>query len=286
MISFKEFILREDFDSVSDFLLNPEHRNKTFSELMHEFEKSGGKHIGSGKYGQVFEHPNWNYVIKVFPNDPEYLSFARFAYKNPHPSFPKLWGPPQRIVPFYKRTTSNAVEYIARIEKLYPLQDKELLTYIVKNWQDAISYFHAVKTGDVNKEDERTIYPTARERRQGIEPKTITVKLFQPIEDAFQKYPKLKNLYEAIYLVATNIKASLDIHANNIMQRQNGDLVLIDPVWAGSNPYLDYKKMMDMEIGYFQEPEEPTLVGGMLPKRKRKKKVKQNRILRHDDVPF
>jgi hypothetical protein len=100
MISFKEFVLKEEFDSVSDFLLNPEHRNKTFNQLLDEFEKSGGKFIGSGKYGQVFEHPSWKYVIKVFQNDPEYLSFARFAYRNPHPSFPKFYGPPQRIIPF------------------------------------------------------------------------------------------------------------------------------------------------------------------------------------------
>ena len=100
MGSFKNFLLNEEFDKVSDFLLNPEHRNKTFNELLSEFQKSGGKYIGSGKYGQVFDHPNWQYVIKVFPDDPQYLSFARFAYKNPHPSFPKFWGPPQRIVPF------------------------------------------------------------------------------------------------------------------------------------------------------------------------------------------
>lgn len=285
MISFKEFVLKEEFDSVSDFLLNPEHRNKTFNQLLDEFEKSGGKFIGSGKYGQVFEHPSWKYVIKVFPNDPEYLSFARFAYRNPHPSFPKFYGPPQRIIPFYRRTPANAMEYVARVEKLYPVQNQELLDYIVRNYEEAIPYFHAVKTGDVDKEYERTIYPTVKERRQGVTPYTVKERIFQKTENAFKKYPQLKSLYEAIYLVVTNIKASLDIHKNNIMQRQNGDLVLTDPVWEGSNPYLDYRRMLDMEIGHYAEPEEPSLIGGKLPKKTRKKKIRLMQQ-RQDDVPF
>jgi hypothetical protein len=86
--------LKEDFNNVLDFLLNPEHRNKTWKELMGEFTASGGKLIGTGKHGEVFSHPRWNYVVKMF-NDPFYLRFVRFTYRYPHKSFPKFFGAAQ-----------------------------------------------------------------------------------------------------------------------------------------------------------------------------------------------
>jgi hypothetical protein len=59
------------------------------------------------------------------------------------------------------------------------------------------------------------------------------------------------------------------------MQRSNGDIVITDPLWAGSNPYADHQAMMDLETDRWgdEEPPEPTLMGGELPKKKRKIKL-------------
>ena len=118
-MNFKNFL--EAFETTHDFLLNQDYSDKTFSQLLHDFEQSGGKMIGVGKYGQVFQHPNWNYVLKTFHDDTCYLKFCRFVYKNPHPSFPKFYGLPKKIIPQFKRT--RPILYYVRIEKLYPAQN-------------------------------------------------------------------------------------------------------------------------------------------------------------------
>jgi len=99
-MNFKDWLLHESFDSISEFLLNPDHKEKDWDELMDEFKSSGGKLIGVGKKGQVFSHPRWPYVLKMY-NDEFYTSFVRFAFKNPHSAFPKFFGPPKKVTPFY-----------------------------------------------------------------------------------------------------------------------------------------------------------------------------------------
>ena len=107
--------------------------------------------------------------------------------------------------------------------------------------------------------------------------------------DIIEKYPQSKNLYEAIYIVENNIKeSSMDITGRNIMQRSNGELVLIDPVWAGSNPYMDFMQQMRSEIGdYESEPSEPEdLMGGKLPKKIKPKKISPTKYKDTGEIPF
>jgi S-methylmethionine-dependent homocysteine/selenocysteine methylase len=48
MISFSEFyLIKEAFDTVTEFMLNPENSDKDYDELIAEFEASGGEVIGS-----------------------------------------------------------------------------------------------------------------------------------------------------------------------------------------------------------------------------------------------
>src|SRR5687768_5321972 len=87
-----------------DFLVNPKNKDKTMQEVLDEFEASGGESLGSGSFGDVFAHPNWNYVIKIFTDDDCYLRFIRYISKNPNKIFPRVVGSVQRVVPFYKRS--------------------------------------------------------------------------------------------------------------------------------------------------------------------------------------
>ena len=85
-------------------------------------------------------------------------------------------------------------------------------------------------------------------------------------------------MYQAIYIIETSgLEGSPDIHSGNIMQRQNGELVLIDPLWAGSNPYMDALAQQRMEYDGYDDygADEPSqILGGELPKNKRIKKKK------------
>lgn len=293
IINFKTWL--EAFETPSDFLLNPENKHKTFNELLMQFQNEGG-HAEYGKYGTVLISPKWPYVIKIFPSDEEYVRFARFAYKHPHPSFPKIFGPPQKIIPFFKRTKSWTQLYVVRIEKLFPVQDKEMMTLIVQNYQWGVSFFNAAKYGLENREFDKQIWPKRSPSdpygsRNG--PQTVRVKEYQHVFDLFAKYPQIKNLYQAIYIIETSdLKGSPDIHSGNIMQRKDEELVLIDPLWAGSNPYMDALAQQRMEYdGYSDFDDEPEqILGGELPKKKRKKKFKPYRATGtgafKDDVPF
>lgn len=296
MISFPEAFkkkfneLNESFDTVSDFLLNPEHRNKTWNQLKDEFEASGGKIIGVGKYGQVFSHPSWSYVLKVY-FDEYYTRFVRFAYRNPHPSFPKFYGPPQRVIPFYRRYKSESIQYLVRMEELLPISTE--LFNLINNWYNqGINYMRAVENGSQDHEIEEIIYPNSQERKAGKKSYTGKVKLYQDIIDLLKNNPKLYNVFEGLYLLTKgNIKGSFDFHQDNFMQRPNGDIVISDPLWEGSNPYVDYKRMVDMETdaGYqdYQDYPDPDVIGGKLPKKiKAKKPPKKLSNQSFDDPPF
>lgn len=291
MMRFIEFYqLKEDFDNLVDFLLNPIHRNKSWKELFGEFTKSGGEILGKGRYGTVYGHPKWNYVAKVFV-DQDYLKFVRFASRNPHPSFPRFIGAAQKIVPFYRRSNEDAIKYIIRMEKLEEVADKEMLKELMYNYQSALFYFQDVKIGKGDQERMVIVYPSFKERRAGAEPKEVPQKVYQKLFDMFEKYPQTKNLCEAIHLVHDNIKtAALDIHSGNIMQRANGELVLTDPLWQGSNPYADAQRAMDMETDRYgnmpSSADTDKLMGGELPKKKLKKKPKKRTYKYDSSMPF
>jgi hypothetical protein len=261
---FSQFLtLHEAFDTVSDFLLNPEHRYKTWDQLMKEFEASGGSYIGGGRFGTVYDHPSWPYVVKVF-NDPFYLRFARFAYRNPHPCFPKFFGPPQRIVPFYTRGAAQSVQYIVRVEKLIPVKDQQMLKQFITLYDYAVYYLTSSDKGN---------------------------RYFDSVRELFQRYPQLEKLTEAIFLVQRNIHGAMDIHTENIMQRQNGDLVLTDPLWEGTNPYADARRAMEMETDpVYDEPPSNIVGGKMYPKRswkdRRPRRQEPQTGLDNDEIPF
>ncbi len=291
-MNFKQWmLLTESFDTVSDFLLNPEHRNKTWNQLIDEFKSSGGEEIGVGKYGTVFSHPNWPYVLKVY-EDEYYTRFARFAYKNPHPAFPKFLTPPQRIIPFYRRYESQATKYIVRMEKLLPIS-KELFKKFDRWIEKGMKYAEAKHKGTENYEIEDTVYPSFEERKQGKKPYIGKVKYYQDIIDFIKENPKTYNVFEGLYLfekenLIAKRSGQLDIHENNFMQRENGDIVIVDPLWGGKifNPYEDYKNSITFD--YEPDDSPPNLIGGELPAKKRKTKPKYYNTPDNtpNDVPF
>jgi hypothetical protein len=210
MISFSQyFIIKEAFDTVTDFMLNPEHSDKDYDELVAEFEASGGEVIGSGSFGIVYSHPKWPYVLKVFSWDDPYLKFARYAHDNPHPSFPKFFGKPQRVVPQFTRYKDEAKQYLARIERLNPTP-VNVLGLIDNN---LMLYFHL-------KENPKLI----QDRTQ-----------FMKLSSKVKSLPKaVYNLLEGWYLLRRDLPdLNPDLHGDNVMMRDDGQYVWVDPVWTG-----------------------------------------------------
>jgi hypothetical protein len=300
-LNFKTWLV-ESFDSISEFLLNPEHKTKTWEQLLGEFKSSGGEELGNGQYGTTFSHPRWPYVLKMY-QDPLYTGFVRFAYKNPHSAFPKFYGPPQRVTPHYKRHESQATTYLVRMEKLEPI-DAATFKLIEDNNNMVTPYLRARETGTLGQTVPGRVEPSVRRqhrlaRRQANAdnqpeppfPTAPEVNPFQQFMDAIKKKPSLLPLFEGmIALLNSGLRGAPDLKQDNFMKRKDGSLVYTDPFWEGSNPYKDAAAAFDRETDAYGDYDsgEPSLVGGELPKKRRKKRKKlRNPTLKTDnDVPF
>lgn len=298
----------EQFETAFDFLLNKDYTDKSFNELLLDFEESGGKWIGSGKSGNVFAHPNWKYVLKTFVDDSCYLKFVRFAYKNPHPAFPKFYGLPHRILPQFKR--QNAYLYYVRMEKLIPVQDKVLLNYVMWTYdsyhylnvtQDEIDRNSSLKKAYDDQEDkidnlrsQNIIFRKEGKPLINIPSRTIQHYDYNQnlanFTNTLNKYPQIKPLLQGYELIVkNNFQCASDMHEKNIMQRENGELVLIDPLWYGSNPYMDADRQRRMEIDDYDDNEPEMIRGGQRfkPKRLKPMQKKVNSLSKtFDDTPF
>lgn len=253
---------------------------------MKEFEASGGKQIGSGKYATVYWHPKWPYVLKTFTKDDMFLKFARFAYKNPYPPFPKFYGPPKKVVPFYTREQRDKEIYIVRIEKLEPLTDDEFLALNEADYKLTRYFFYKIP-GNIHGMFEDEI------RKEMVELEKYVSNLPREIYNVLVG----KNMLEEV-MKKEEWAGAPDWHKGNIMKRANEEYVLIDPVWEGYsfNAYRDHDEAMRAEAGYFDD-EDPNYVepkelrGGELPKTKRIKKPKPVKEPEpyddgDDDIPF
>lgn len=216
---FYNYLLKEAFETLADFLLNPKHSELEWYELIRKFESSGGIVLGKGKYATVLEHPSWKYVLKVFNEDVPYLKFVRFCIKNPRQSFPVFYDKPRRIVPFYKRHWTQSHLYVVKMEKLNPI-DRWTFT--------DIDYY--LNTHQHFIDDMRVKSPSNET--------WITIK--NKLNNIEKKYPSVVQFKEDYqFLLTQNINlhfGHLDLHYKNVMRRSNGQFVLSDPLWSGVDP--------------------------------------------------
>lgn len=259
-------IINEGFETVHDFLLNPEHNELQWGELLKKFESNGGMIIGQGRYATVLEHPSWKYVLKIFSDDIPYLSFVRFCLKNSRPSFPVFYDKPRRIIPNYTRPVSQSYLYIVKMEKLYGInkQTFEDIAYYVYN---DINYI----------EDMIKQYGSKYGQLAAIK------KRLNKIE---KKYPQLPQFMEDFKFMRENIKEEgqmLDIHQQNIMKRSDGSFVISDPYQTVENMYQRYDRLVKAEIGDYDD-EELVKGGEIFKKPKVTKPISYKKS--DEDIPF
>lgn len=270
-MEFKTYL--EAFERTEDFLLNKDYSDKQFFELLKDFEESGGKKIGVGKYGSVYSHPNWNYVLKTFEKDDCYLRFVRFAVKNQLSAFPKFYGVPKKIYPQYLR--SSPLLYYVRMERLYPIENEEFLKLFTVYFRNGASnqflnfnpeYAKWQKELKAKCDED---YEKKHQARKNNLPYTSDVNNCYDLDEMFlqqlefiEKNPGLWKVIEGFKAMQKqNFKCAFDIHSGNIMQRANGEFVLIDPLWYGSNPYEDAAKARRMEIDDYSYDDFDDLLG-------------------------
>jgi hypothetical protein len=270
MISLKSLI-NEAFDDVFNFLLNPEHDNTEWYDLIRKFESSGGKVLGQGKYATAMEHPSWKYILKVFRRDAHYIKFVRFVLKNPRPSFPVFYDKPRKIIPHFKRFASEPYLYIVKTEKL------EHIDWTTFNEIESYLYYEQTYIDNmITTSGNSGAWVELKKRIKGIESKHPSLLQF-------------KKDYKFLMDVAENEEGfgSLDMHQKNIMKRHNGEFVLSDPFWEGMSLHQMQAQVIDVELDYNDDDSpSPMVVGGKLPRRKKIHKPKQSIKPDSDPVPF
>lgn len=287
------------------------YQNSSFRNVLRDFESAGGQ-IDSGRHGTVLSHPKWSYVFKTFPDDQYYLRFVRWAKRNQQLSaLPRILGGPWRMVPFYARPANGPAKvYVVKLERLHPITDKALGDLIIEWVENGMLYldklddpealagvaeyhrdnaeYERVKALPRTDPDRRAQYAAAtRNRYDSSEWRRLS-----DFIDALRSYPALKPLCEAYRVFnATNLAGAPDVHRKNFMQRDDGSLVMIDPLWAGETPYQAHDRMMQAE--YYDNDDEPepedeynTIPGGKLHAKKRPKPKSGVQPPMTSDFPF
>ena len=176
--------------------------------------------------------------------------------KNPRSSFPVFYDKPRKFVPRFKRDVSQAYLYIVKTEKLSPITKD-----ILKDIEYYLYYSYDFLDDMINRYKDKDGYET-----MWVEMKN---RMFN-LEKKYPSLPTFKKDYQ--FLLESSYEdarfGELDLHYRNIMQRSNGELVIIDPFWEGETPHQQHAKLVSREIGNFpDEPTTPMLKGGELPKK-------------------
>lgn len=163
----------------------------TFKGAVERLKSAGYNSLGSGYYGQVFEKPGADYVLKVFSNrDKAYTNFVNIARQNQdNPHFPKIKGSIVKVTDAYSAVRT---EKLANYSGEYASVLEEYL-----------------ETGSLEHNN-----PDVKSK----------------LEKVFQEQPGLKDALDVIHssLIKTGQHEN-DFHMDNMMSRGN-TIVIIDPV--------------------------------------------------------
>lgn len=89
-------------------------------------EAHGFSLLGTGNYGTVYEHPGYNYIIKVFMRDTAYLTWVNYCMQHQdNPYLPKFRGRVIKITDIF---------YAIRVEKLQYVLHRTNTKQVLDSW--------------------------------------------------------------------------------------------------------------------------------------------------------
>lgn len=243
--------------------------------------------VDGGTYGKILTSSKWDYVVKMFKDDPYYLSFVKFVKQHPNKHYPKFGRAPLEMHMFHTRDERDGDKmWMLKIEKLEPL-DKKTQDFIVRNIDFAGTVAYWLET-----EDKR---PQSKEQLDYFN-KDAGPRLYfdgerknETIREWAKAHEWLISLAEAWNDIFENddVAGSPDLHGRNFMKRKDDTIVIIDPLWEGSNPYKEYdawyKSMTDSDDGGYYDVSTKSGPTYKRHKAEKKKPVPQDV---HDDIPF
>lgn len=214
--------------------------NEDFDMVYDRLKANGWKEIGSGSFAKVFEHPEKDYVMKLF-TDQCYLAFLRFLERhqnNPHivkvksiDIIPK--GDNVGLVAIEKLKKANFSNWRNNLALSFggylsstTIGNRSLETVVdgfmnkVKKDENSMKQYYVVKNQDTPEKD-------FRQKISHHDRLLRRVEFF--IED---NLPLARALYElSKYLEMNSNFCRFDLHSGNFMIRPStGEIVITDPV--------------------------------------------------------
>jgi thiamine kinase-like enzyme len=186
-------------------------------------KRHGIDFVGAGRYGHVFTSPKWDYVVKLFRDDPTYLRYVNYVLKHPNNEhFPKIVKRPLHMHMFHKRPESDDKMWLVKIEKLEPVDEN--MAWFLGHVAADIAYYKITENPDIDKKLSAVDLPDG------------TTAHDMSYNDLLDECPWLGSLVDAwvqIALHAAKPTDHMDTNMDNFMQRKDGTIVLIDPMWEG-----------------------------------------------------
>jgi len=182
--------------------------NRMNSDLSEKLKKLGWTMLADpGAFSAVYGNPKKNYVIKINLNpDSAFADYASVIKKYRNKHFPKISD--MKSMKFPDRGYMNTY-YVYLIEKLHPISmDNKIFAKLISQIMD-------MPTTNINE-----IYKIFEEDWSRI-------KNTKEVIAYFRKNP---SLVRAARIAGRNIGGHCnDMHSGNIMQRQDGTVVITDP---------------------------------------------------------
>ncbi len=189
--------------------------------------KKLGKKLGGGAYGDVYINPDDpNQVLKVFINKDQaynrYLNMIAAKTNNPH--FPKIEGAP---MPFDKDQSIIKMERLQPFDSQNPDHVEKYRT--ARNYLKALDYLYNELT-DYKSVGNPPLPP------RGVSKDQFTAAMKDLVNATAQREPLLADALDTLHREVIRPPGVgrqapwLDLHHGNIMFRDDGTLVITDPV--------------------------------------------------------
>lgn len=214
--------LRELFDQELDELTGvKKYHNLTIEELMKQIaEDFNLKLLGQGAFGYVLSTHDPNTVVKIFETDDAYLSFVNFIQQHPNKHYPKITKSPRLMTTFYKRYDIQPDKFtVLVIERLKPLPDKTAaFVSSVANARDLY--------------DKPMYLPNGRMNGGGYDYDTDEIDSGVTYQELARDYPWIPEFWAAVRQMFRGgvVHGNIDMHYGNFMMRDDGTIVITDPV--------------------------------------------------------
>lgn len=205
------------------------YQHMTMQSLITLFEKkSGYTYVGEGYFAKVFKHPTKDEVLKLWITDSAYEKYVNYARANQNDShMPKIFTPIKSISTFHKRLEGfpEKIKFI-RMELLnsltYKYLDLKPNTNIQVVFWDLRDLFKQMSIQEM--EALKKDGPSSSLKLKSAYKHAISHWKDEKIPD------KLIDLYISAAKLPLSSGDRLDLHDENVMARDNGELVLSDPI--------------------------------------------------------